>query len=404
MFLKQIELDETLKKVKTELLTWAQIDLKAIEYNLMVVRRFTAKNEFSLPTRQYTKKTRTTIPQQILVVIKADAYGHGMERIGLLLDQLGVGFLGVSDVSEGKRLREAGIKVPILLLESTLPSLAENIIDDELLPTICTFELAQTLDLYAQNVGRQINVHIKVDTGMGRLGVWYKEAFDFIKKIHQGYNNLIIQGIYTHFPVAETDRRFTEEQIKNFYQLVLQLDEEGIVIPYLHAANSIGLVGYQTKIFNLARPGLMIYGLYPHVKLKNKIHLKPAMSVKSKIIFLKGITKGRSISYGRTFVAKRNMKVATIPIGYNDGYLRFLSNKASVIIGSERCPVLGNVTMDQIVVDVTKVKNVRLGSQVTVLGQQNNQWVSAEELATYAKTINYEIVCCLGNRLPRIYK
>jgi len=181
------------------------------------------------------------------------------------------------------------------------------------------------------------------------------------------------------------------------------LDRTGLIVPFIHATNSMGLAGYQAHIVNLTRPGLMLYGLYPHRSLRKKIRLKPVLNVQSRVIFLKKIKKGQSVSYGRTFFTKRDMLVATVPIGYNDGYFRTLSNQAFVLIGGLRCPVIGRVTMDQIMVDVSCLKTIQLGDPVTILGSQKMENISADELAEYAGTINYEIVCSLGNRLQRVY-
>ena len=372
-------------------LTWAEIDLNAIRYNFRVLRKLagTAK---------------------ILTVIKADAYGHGMLPVAKLLVQEKVDFIGLSNLNEGITLRKAGIKTPALLFETTLAEQAEDIIDYKLTPTVCTFELAAALNRYAQKRRRMLDIHVKVDTGMGRLGLWYPEIPFFMNKIRR-LRNLRVQGLYTHFPVADIDRAFTRKQIQQFIILLQQLKADGWHIPYIHAANSMGLAGYGTHLFNLARPGLMLYGLYPRPELEKKVNLRPVMSVHSKIIFLKRVEKGRSISYGRTFIAPRLMTVATLPIGYSDGYLRGLSGRADVLIGGKRCPVLGRVTMDQIVVDVSKVKNPRLGMPVVILGKQGKpprgslrEEVCAYELAQHARTINYEIVCSLGSRLPRVYK
>ncbi len=377
-------------------LTFAEIDLKAIRHNLREIRRLSSQNKFSLPYRKNLKAV------DILAVVKADGYGHGMQEVSGLLAKEGVNFFAVSDVSEGICLRKTGIKKPILLLESPLPAQAKLIGDYDLTPTVCSLELALALEKSAWEKRKNITIHVKVDTGMGRFGVWHAQAFSFIQKLFR-FKHLIIQGIYTHFPVADVDQAFTKRQIEYLYALVTQLDQKGLIIPTIHAANSMGLAGYKTHILNLARPGLMLYGLYPKNSLKRKLHLKPALSVKSKVIFLKNIEKGRSISYGRTFIAKRRMRVATIPIGYNDGYLRCFSNKSFVLIQGQRCPVLGRVTMDQIVVDVSSLKDLRLAAEVVILGIQGKETITADKLAQYAQTINYEIVCHLGNRLPRRY-
>ncbi len=391
------------KEIKHNHLTWVEIDRKAIQHNLKALQKLTEKNRFVLMHRPLHKKFHAQV-QYILSVIKADAYGHGAKEVSELLDQEGVGYFGVSDVKEGMQLRVFGIKQPILLFESTLPEFIKDIVAYDLMPTICTLKLAKALNAYAKKQKKMIDVHILVDTGMGRLGIWHEDAYACIKKIFTQYKGLRVMGIYTHFPVADTDKKFTKNQINDLYALVTRLDGEGMIIPFIHAANSMGLAGYKTNILNLARPGLMLYGLYPHEILKKQIHLKPAMSVKSRIIFLKKVKKGRSISYGRTFFSLKDMKIATLPIGYYDGYFRLFSNKSHVLVGGQRCPVIGRVTMDQIMIDVSAVENVRINSTAVLLGTQKQSVISADELAKHANTINYEIVCSLGNRLPRIYK
>ncbi len=376
-----------------EMPSWAEVDLKAIRHNFQEIKRLAGK---------------TT---RILCVVKGDAYGHGLVRVASFLDQLGLEFFGVSDIEEGMILRKNGIRKPILIFESTLPSQAQRIVEYHLTPTICTMGMAKALNRYAKSLPQRLGIHVEVDTGMGRFGIGHEEAFDFIKNLSL-LSHLSIQGIYTHFPLAETDREFTRRQIRHLYDLVKRLDQSGVVVPTIHAANSMGLVGYKTRILNLARPGLMLYGLSPSVgaglkpvpTLKRKIALRPALSVKSRIVFLKKVKKGQGISYGHTFVAPKNMEIATLAIGYKDGYLRCLSNKSCVLIRGWRCPVVGRVTMDQIMVDVSGIKPVRVGMEAVILGKQKDASIDADELAEYAHTISYEIVCHLGNHLPRVYK
>ncbi len=366
--------------------TRSEVDLKAIEHNFRLLKKMAAAHTELLP------------------VIKGDAYGHGMLQVAALLDHLGVRFFGVSDVEEGMTLRLAGFKQNILLFESTLPEDAPLIIEYNLTPTICTHQLAASLNALAKKQGKKVAVHVEVDTGMGRLGVWHTEAKEFIQELLARNHYLSVQGLFTHFPSAEHDRRFTQKQIENLYNVVMALDRDGHIVPFVHAANSMGLADYRTNILNLARPGLMLYGLYPHERLIPKLNLRPALSIKSKIMFVKKISQGRSISYGRTFVAPRNMTVATIAIGYKDGYARSLSNLARVLVAGKRCAVLGRVTMDQIMIDVTRVAKVNVGQEVVLLGSQGRQSITAEELASWAKTISYEIVTNLGNRLNRSFR
>lgn len=377
---------------KEDCLTWVEIDRAAVRFNYRTLRRLARRALFDGRT-----------PIDILPVIKAEAYGHGMLEMARLLNGLGVKFFAVSDVVEGIKLRQAGMKQRILLLEAMLPACAEDVVKYNLTPSVCTMELARAFNRAAQKRKKRLNVHIKIDTGMGRMGVWYPEAKDFIKAVSQ-LKQLTIEGVFTHFPVADTNQAFTCRQIGRLQSLLQELRCDGFVIPHAHAANSIGLTSYRMDFLNLARPGLMLYGLCPTEKLRRVVPLKPVMSVKSQIIFLKDIEKGRGVSYGHTFVAPRRMRVATLPIGYSNGYLRALSNKAAVIIDGQRCPVLGRVTMDQIMVDVSAVKSPRLGQEVVILGQQKKAHITAEDLADWAGTINYEIVCSLGSRLPRIFR
>ena len=366
---------------------WVEIDLKAVKHNYLAIKRFAS--------------VHAAKGISILPVVKADAYGHGMLKTAGLLNKLGVKFFGVSDVTEGIELRQSGLKKPILLLESALSSCTKEIVDYNLIPTVCMLSLANTLNKYAMSVHKKIDIHVKIDTGMRRLGVWHQEAEEFLAQVSK-FSHLKIHGIYTHFPVADTNPVFTKQQIRILSEIVKTLYQKGIRIPYVHAANSMGLV-YKTDLFNLARPGLMLYGLYPSAKLKKKIKLQPVMRVKARILLVKKITRGQGLSYGHTFVARKDTAVATLSIGYSDGYMRGLSNKSSVLVGGQRCPVIGNVTMDQIMVDVSKVKKIEPGMEVTILGKEKGACVSADELAAQAGTINYEIVCSLGNQLPRVY-
>jgi alanine racemase len=213
-----------------------------------------------------------------------------------------------------------------------------------------------------------------------------------------------VEGLFTHFPLADTNRKFTEQQMDDFSKLIAQLIKDQIPFRYLHAANSMGLVAYKNRFFNLARPGVMLYGLYPSAGLKRKIGLKAAMTVKARVIFIKTIFKGCGVSYGHTFYALGDIPVAVLSIGYSDGYFRSLSNKAHVLLNGMPCPVLGRVTMDQTIVDISCAGEVSIGDEAVVLGRQGDTEISAEEFAGWAGTINYEVACNLGNRLPRVYK
>ncbi len=391
----------TVPRTKHTHTAWVEVDLKAIRQNIQAIQRLSSRKVVEQRQVQSILEAQLRTPR-ILAVVKADGYGHGMIQVADQLKKAGVDFFGVAEVYEGIALRKHGIKLPILVLESPLSNQIKDIVDHNLRSTICTIAAAKALNSYARSAKKKAFVHIKVDTGMGRLGVWHTQALDFIRSV-RSLKHVEVEGVYTHFPVADTSTTFTQNQIHQLSQVISALDQEGAVIPYVHAANSAGVSGFETHIFNMVRPGLMLYGLYPSPKIRSVIKLKPAMSVKARVLYVKDIEKGRSVSYGQTFVAPRAMRVATVPIGYNDGYMRILSNKSSILLNGCRCPVLGRVTMDQLVADVSRAGIVKIGDEAVILGRQGKQEVSADELARLAQTIHYEIVCSLGNRLPRIH-
>jgi alanine racemase len=365
--------------------TWVEIDLSAIEHNFRLIRKIVGPKV------------------KILAVVKADAYGHGMLWVAKRLIKLGVDYLGVASIDEGIVLRKAGIQKPVLLFENILPQFAKKVIEYDLTATVCTDEVAQSLNAYAKSRNKKAKVHIKIDTGMGRLGIWHREALGFIRKINN-LPHIRIEGVYTHFPCADSDSDFTQQQISDFKSLIRELEQEDINIPIYHIANSMGNIGYPDSHLDMVRAGLMLYGLYPKDSLKNKIKLRPALSLKSKIIFLKKASCGRSISYGRTFVCPKETMIATVPVGYKDGYLRNLSNRAQVLYKGRRYPVVGRVCMDQLMVDLGVKAKAKVGDVVTLAGIERGEEVSLEELARLAKTINYEIACLLGSRAKIFYR
>ncbi len=376
----------------TEHWTWVEIDLNALAANFAELKKLAAKN--------------MAYNAGLMPVIKADAYGHGMLETARCLDAQDCRLFAVSNVTEGIALRQQGFKQKILLFETTLPHDAPAIVGHHLTPTVCTLELARAIDAQAA-AGTQVPVHIKVDTGMGRLGVSEDEALDFVQKLRVECPRLALEGLYTHFPLADTDREFTFAQMRRFRDIVYTLENNFITFTYVHAGNSMGLGDYKSELLNLARPGLMLYGVYPSEDLRKKVALAPVMAVKARIIFVKTIPKGHGVSYGHTFKAKDDMTIAIVPIGYSNGYMRSLSNNAFVLVRGLRCPVIGRVTMDQTIVDVTPLGMSgdlpRLGEEAVLLGGQKGEYISADEVAHWAGTISYEILCSLGNRLPRIY-
>jgi len=361
--------------------TWAQVDLKKLEYNFKQVRALLSNQT------------------KVLVTVKADAYGHGLIPVAQRLEVCGVDYLGVASIDEGIKLRLAGIKIPILLLGLILKKDIDPLFTYRLTPTVCDQEMAVVLNAKAVAKNKKIALQIKVDTGMGRIGVLHNDALKLVKDIYK-LKNIVIEGVFTHFAFADINRKFTDYQIKLFEKLVDDLKKSGIVIPLVHAANSIGLIDYKNSHFNMVRPGLVIYGLHP--KGNPQIKLKPVLSLKTQIIFIKKVPAGSRISYAGTYVTKKSVYIVTLPIGYGDGYPRNLSNLAFLLIGGKRFRIAGRICMDQIMVDVGSFKP-KIGDEVVLIGSQVKQRITTEELAELSGTISYEIVCGLGSRIPRVY-
>jgi alanine racemase len=360
----------------------AQINLKNLDYNFRTVKRLVGDKV------------------KVLVPVKSDAYGHGILPVSKRLEALGADYLGVARIDEGIALREAGIAIPILILNTVLENELEPILDYGLTQTICTKGLAQRLNRQARKRNLAASCHIKVDTGMGRIGVRYEDAYGFIKDLFK-LSNLKIEGVFTHFPCADNNPRFTLRQIQLFNALTQRLEEEGMRIPLRHASNSLGVINYPESHFNMVRPGLMVYGLYPKEGLSLK--LKPLLSLETRIAYLKTVSKGSGIGYGHTYIARKEMRIATLPVGYGDGYPRSLSNKAYCLIAGKPARITGRICMDQMMVDVTKIGRAKIGQTAVLIGKQAGRLVSVEHLARLAGTIPYEIACSIGSRVKRIY-
>lgn len=361
--------------------TWAEIKLDNLGYNLRQIRKILSARV------------------KIMACVKADAYGHGLVAVAKELASCKIDYLGAASIDEGIKLRQAGIKLPILVLGLILKKDIAPLFTHNLTSTVCSDEFIFFLNAAAAKRGRPVKVHIKVDTGMGRLGILYKDAIKFIKRAGK-LKFIRIEGISTHFPCADMNKDFTLYQTELFERLITGLAEEGIRMPLVHAANSMGLIGYKESHFNMVRPGLAIYGLYPKEGLD--INLKPVLSLKTRVIYFKKVPRGWGVSYGHTYVTKKDTTVVTLPIGYGDGYPRNLSNVASVLIRGERFKISGRVCMDQIMVDVGNLP-VKTGDEAVLIGSQGKNKITAEELAVQSGTIPYEIVCGLGSRIPRVY-
>lgn len=363
--------------------TWAEINLGNLGRNFRLVRKLVGQDV------------------KILVPVKADAYGHGLVPVARKLEGLGVDYLGTASIDEGITLRRNGIKRPILILSPIFPDGVGAVLENNLIPSLCAWELALRLDREASRINKKAAVHIKVDTGMHRVGVAHHSAARFIRRV-AGLKNIIIEGVFTHFPCADNNPVFTRAQIRMFEELMKQLEKKGIHIPIKHTSNSLGVLDYPEGHFNMVRPGLMIYGLSPRDRLRHKLF--PALSLKTRIAYVKDVEKGKGISYGHTYVTSRKTRLATLPIGYGDGYPRSLSNKAFCLIAGKRARIIGRVCMDQMLADVTNIPQAKIGQEVVLIGRQKDTAISAEELAKLAGTISYEIACNLAHRVPRIYR
>lgn len=361
--------------------TWAEVNLGNLKHNFEQIKK------------------RLKPQTRIMTTVKADAYGHGLIPVSRKLVSCGVDFLGVASIDEGIKLREKGIGLPVLILGLILKKDIAPLFTYRLTPTVCDKDLSYALNKKARSLGRKVNLHIKVDTGMGRIGVLPQDTLELVKYIHK-LKFLNIEGIFTHFPFADMNKDFTLYQIDLFNKLVSRLDSEGINIPLVHSANSMAVIDYKNSHFNMVRPGLVIYGLYPKQNLK--INLNPVLTLKTRVIFVKKVPKGYGISYGHDYVTKRATTIVTLPIGYGDGYPRNLSNQAPVLIRGRRFKVTGKICMDQMMVDVGNF-GVKVGDEVVLIGSQAKNKITAEELASLSGTIPYEIVCGLGSRIPRLY-
>ena len=334
---------------------------------------------------------------KILSLLKANAYGHGAVRIGQFLEEKKLSdFFGVASVEEGMELRAAGLQTPILVLGSIYPFEAfEYAIQNRLAVTIASLTAAQAVETIAKKMGQKVYCHVKQDTGMGRIGTRRGAIMDVLTFVDRS-PHLILDGLYSHLSSVTSDPAYTEEQIGYYRDTLTSVQLKQIHINHCHLAASTAILKRPDIYFDMVRPGHSIYGL--------EEGFEPVLSLKTRIVYLKDVPAGSSISYNRSFVADKPMRVATLPLGYGDGYLRALSNKADILIGGQRCRVLGNITMDMLMVDVSHVPGVKVGDEAVAVGAQGGQTISLAELAEKAGTIDYELCTLLKTRVPRIYK
>ena len=343
---------------------------------------------------------------KIVAVIKADGYGHGAEAIARLIEDYDYiwGF-AVATPEEALQLRTFGVKKPILILGIVFEEYFTQMIAKEIRLTVCTYEMAQKLSEEAQRQGRDVHIHIGLDTGMSRIGFADRqESVEEIKKISQ-LPNLKIEGMFTHFARAdETDRSPAIDQLNRYLNFAKLLEDAGIQIPMKHCSNSAGIIRVPEANLNAVRAGITIYGIYPSNEVERDIvKLIPAMELKSHISYIKTVEPGAAFSYGGTFTAKKEMKVATIPVGYADGYPRSLSNKGWVLIHGKKAPILGRVCMDQFMVDITKIPDAKAGDEVTLIRKDGKEFISIEKFGDLSGRFSYEFACDISKRVPRVY-
>ncbi len=341
---------------------------------------------------------------KLMAVVKADSYGHGAVPVARSLEPL-VDAYGVAIVQEGAELREAGITKPVLVLGYTQPGLIHELAAYDLMPTITDYESARLVSEEAIRQKKAVKVHIKLDTGMSRIGFPLNaESIAVIKKISL-LPGIRIEGCFSHFSKAdETDKTYAKKQLEGFLQMIGGLERAGVQIPVKHIANSAAIIDLPEAGLDMVRSGISTYGLYPSEDVKKeRLALEPAMAIRSWVAFVKEVPEGTLVGYGGTYITKRATRIATIPVGYGDGYPRALSNQGRVLIKGKACPVIGRVCMDQFMVDVTELSEVKPGDAVLLLGKDGNEEITLEEIGAMSASFNYEAACDVGKRIPRIY-
>jgi alanine racemase len=364
--------------------SWVEIDLDAARHNIASVR------------------SRLRPGVSILLVVKADAYGHGAVRVSRLAEECGVDMLGVATLDEGRELRKAGLKLPILILSPVLPQELEGALENSLAITASSYEFVAKASEIASGAGTVCTIHIEVDTGMGRAGVAEDEAVETIARM-RALPGISLEGIFTHFPTSDSDVDFTKDQIDAFTGIVADLEARGVTFRYAHCANSAAILNVPSSHFNLVRPGLLVYGHAPSIVLRESIDVVPVMSFRARLVLVRDMPAGASISYGRTFIAPKPMRVGVVPVGYGHGLSHRLSNKGQFLFRSARVGIVGRVTMDMTMLDLTGFPDAGVGEEVVIFGRQGGAEITADEVARWDETLNYEVLCRISKRVPRVY-
>lgn len=373
--------------------TWAEINIDAIIHNYREIRRQTDKNAM------------------VCCVVKADGYGHGAVELARVYEKLGADWFAVSNIEEAMELRRAGIKLPILILGYTPCDCAGLLSRENISQTVYSTDYAQELSDSAGKAGVRVNIHLKLDTGMTRIGLMCQRfdrdnsSIDEAEEICR-LPGLIPQGVFTHFSVSDEGqdgKDFTLHQFDCFMHVVSELEKRGIHFDIRHCANSGAVIDYKQMHLDMIRAGIILYGLSPSQKLQGRLNLIPAMELKSVVSHVKEVEPGAFVSYGRTFVTQDRMKIATIPVGYADGYIRTLAKEGGIEVHGRRAKLIGRVCMDQIMADVTAIEEVKRGDEVTLFGTGKDGGPTADDIAAWCGTINYEVTCLIGKRVARVY-
>lgn len=364
--------------------TYAEIDLSAIAYNIRAIKK-------------------RVHPAQIMAVVKADGYGHGAVPVARVALENGATWLGVALVEEGIELRNAGFLEPILVFSGAIVDQLSYFFKYNLDITVYTAEIANSLSQLAIQFQKPIRVHVKIDTGMGRVGVAWEDAVNFIKYLAQ-LEGIQLQGIYSHFATSdERDKAYAKLQHERFITINEILAQQNIRFPIRHIANSGAILDMPDTYLDLVRPGVMMYGYYPSSETTESITIRPAMTLKSQVIYVKQVPENFSVSYGRKYVTTKPTRIATIPAGYADGYNRLLTNKAKITIRGKKFPLVGRVCMDLIMADIGMEDNIEIGDEVILFGKQEQNAFTVTEICQLLDTIPYEVTCWISKRVPRIY-
>lgn len=363
---------------------WVEVDLDAFKWNISRIREHVEDRV------------------DILLVVKADAYGHGAVRLSQMASECGIKMLGVATLDEGRELRKAGVRLPVIILSPVLPQEMREVLENDLAVTASSVAFARAVSNAAREKGKVCTMHVEIDTGMGRAGLPKDIAAESIKEMKR-MENLNIEGIFTHFPASDSDFDFTFDQISEFGEILRKLESDGIRFRYVHCANSAAVVNFPDSRFNMIRPGILAYGHYPSIDLREKIDVVPVMNFKSRLILVRSIEAGESISYGRTFIAPERMTVGVIAAGYGHGMSHRLSNKGKVLYRGEKVNIIGRVTMDMTMVDLAGFESPRVGEEVVIFGRQGESSISADDIAQWDGTLNYEVLCRISKRVVRVY-